>query len=52
MLRKAAQNGTIASVEVHGKQALYTPTQAAEKVAAETAPAKDAGKKAKPGKKN
>ena len=46
MLRKAAQNGSIASVETHGKQALYTPTQAAEKVA-ETAPAKDAGKKAK-----
>ena len=49
MLRKAAENGSIRCVEAHSKQALYTPTQVAEKPAATVAAAetKEAGKKGK-----
>lgn len=51
MLRKAAENGSIRCVEVHSRQALFTPTQVAEKPAATAATTaaegKDAAKKGK-----
>lgn len=46
MLRKCVANGSLRAAEVHGKQGLFTPTQAIEKPA--NAPAeKEAAKKGK-----